>query len=260
VWASGTTPLKGRSVLSSQIPSSFWIRYSGCHVSLITLDKTKDRDHTYWYVRPSKLVGRDHRLSPAFITPAGRRTIISGTEGHRFRLPRCTNSMPRNQPSCRPVGRVQFLNPNKAAVPNEYAHVMDENNWTSVKSPNTLIGCWLCRSIHSVHMHFKRSHAVRETQTLARTEAPLGNSDVNVDILIISRECDGSSLPQRASHGDRVQHARQHRSPSAIRSKGRPHLSWNSYSLSSGRRSTIAHLAGGGGYDDRNRCRPFRYL
>ena len=42
-------------------------------------------------------------------SPAGRRTIISGTEGHRCRLPRCTTRCRRNQPSCRSVGRVQLL-------------------------------------------------------------------------------------------------------------------------------------------------------
>ena len=39
---------------------------------------------------------------------------------------------------------------------------------TVSKSPNTLIGCLaFAASIHSVHMHFKRSHGVRETQTFA---------------------------------------------------------------------------------------------
>ncbi len=76
-----------------------------------------------------------------------------------------------------------FSNPNKAAVSNEYAHVMDENNWTSAqvaKYPHRLLG--FC-SVNPL-----RSYALREIARCAgdpnlRTGLKLhfGNSDVNVD-------------------------------------------------------------------------------
>jgi predicted TIM-barrel fold metal-dependent hydrolase len=76
-----------------------------------------------------------------------------------------------------------FSNPNKAAVPDEYAHVMAENNWTSAqvaKYPHRLLG--FC-SVNPL-----RSYALKEIARCAkdpnlRTGLKLhfGNSDVNVD-------------------------------------------------------------------------------
>ncbi len=76
-----------------------------------------------------------------------------------------------------------FSNPNKAPVPNEYAHVMDENNWTSAqvaKYPHRLLG--FC-SVNPL-----RPYALQEIARCAkdpnlRTGLKLhfGNSDVNVD-------------------------------------------------------------------------------
>ena len=54
-------------------------------------DKTLDRDlHSVGRSRPFELVRRDHRLSSASIQPRSRRTIVSGTQGHRRRQPYCT--------------------------------------------------------------------------------------------------------------------------------------------------------------------------
>jgi predicted TIM-barrel fold metal-dependent hydrolase len=76
-----------------------------------------------------------------------------------------------------------FSNPNKAAVPNEYAHVMDENNWTSAqvaKCPYRLLG--FC-SVNPL-----RPYALQEIERCARDpnlrtglKLHFGNSDVNVD-------------------------------------------------------------------------------
>ena len=76
-----------------------------------------------------------------------------------------------------------FSNPNKPPVPNEYAHVMAENDWTSAqvaKYPNRLLG--LC-SVNPL-----RGYAVEEIARCAkdpnlRTGLKLhfGNSDVNLD-------------------------------------------------------------------------------
>jgi len=76
-----------------------------------------------------------------------------------------------------------FSNPNKAAVPDEYAHVMAENNWTSAevaKYPHRLLG--FC-SINPL-----RPYALQEIARCARDpnlrtglKLHFGNSDVNVD-------------------------------------------------------------------------------
>jgi predicted TIM-barrel fold metal-dependent hydrolase len=76
-----------------------------------------------------------------------------------------------------------FSNPNKALVPNEYAHVMAENDWTSAqvaKYPHRLLG--FC-SVNPV-----RTYALKEITRCAkdpnlRTGLKLhfGNSDVDLD-------------------------------------------------------------------------------
>ena len=76
-----------------------------------------------------------------------------------------------------------FSNPNKPPVPNEYAHVMAENNWTSAqvaKYPHRLLG--FC-SVNPL-----RPYALEEVARCAidpnlRTGLKLhfGNSDVNLD-------------------------------------------------------------------------------
>lgn len=76
-----------------------------------------------------------------------------------------------------------FSNPNKPPVPNEYAHVMAENNWTSAqvaKYPQRLLG--FC-SVNPI-----RPYALQEVARCAkdpnlRTGLKLhfGNSDVNLD-------------------------------------------------------------------------------
>ena len=76
-----------------------------------------------------------------------------------------------------------FSNPNKEAVPNEYAHVMGENNWTSAqvaKYPHRLLG--FC-SVNPL-----RPYALQEIARCAkdpnlRTGLKLhfGNSDVDLD-------------------------------------------------------------------------------
>jgi predicted TIM-barrel fold metal-dependent hydrolase len=76
-----------------------------------------------------------------------------------------------------------FSNPNKAAVPNEYAHVMHENNWTSAqvaKYPRRLLG--FC-SINPL-----RPYALQEIARCAKDpnlrsglKLHFGNSDVNLD-------------------------------------------------------------------------------
>ena len=76
-----------------------------------------------------------------------------------------------------------FSNPNKPLVPNEYAHVMAENDWTSAqvaKYPNRLLG--FC-SINPL-----RPYAIKEIVRCANDpnlraglKLHFGNSDVNLD-------------------------------------------------------------------------------
>ncbi len=146
-----------------------------------------------------------------------------------------------------------FSNPNKPLVPNEYAHVMAENDWTSsqvAQSSDRLLG--FC-SINPL-----RSYAVEEIERCAkdpnlRTGLKLhfGNSDVDVD------------NPEQLAQLRRVfRAANQHRMAITV------HMHANidhhgPYGVKQARiflkqllpeapdiTVQIAHLAGGGGYDD----------
>jgi predicted TIM-barrel fold metal-dependent hydrolase len=117
-----------------------------------------------------------------------------------------------------------FSNPNKPRVPNEYAHVVAENNWTSAqvaKYPDRLIG--FC-SVNPL-----RVYAIKEIARCARDanlriglKLHFGNSDVDVDnpehLARVRRVF-------RAANRHRMAHrtpACEHRSPSPLWSKGSP--------------------------------------
>ena len=146
-----------------------------------------------------------------------------------------------------------FSNPNKPPVPNEYAHVMAENDWTSAqvaKYPDRLLG--FC-SVNPL-----RSYAVEEIARCAkdpnlRTGLKLhfGNSDVNVD------------NPEHLARVRRVfRAANQHRMAITVHM----HANINRHRPYGAKEARlfleqllpeapdvtvqIAHLAGGGGYDD----------
>jgi predicted TIM-barrel fold metal-dependent hydrolase len=146
-----------------------------------------------------------------------------------------------------------FSNPNKAPVPNEYVHVMAENDWTSAqvaKYPNRLLG--FC-SVNPL-----RPYALKEIARCAkdpnlRTGLKLhfGNSDVNLD------------NPDHLARVRRVFRAANDRHMAIV-----VHLHANidhhrPYGTKEARIFLerllpdapdvvvqIAHLAGGGGYDD----------
>src|ERR1700684_593377 len=76
-----------------------------------------------------------------------------------------------------------FSNPNKPSVPNEYAHVMAENNWTSAqvaKYPHRLLG--FC-SVNPLRPYALEEVARCGKDPNLRTGLRLhfGNSDVNLD-------------------------------------------------------------------------------
>jgi predicted TIM-barrel fold metal-dependent hydrolase len=146
-----------------------------------------------------------------------------------------------------------FSNPNKPSVPNEYAHVLAENNWTSAqvaKYPDRLLG--FC-SVNPL-----RSYAVEEIARCAqdpnlRTGLKLhfGNSDVDLD------------NPEHLAQVRRVfRAANQHRMAIVVHMHAnidhhRPYGAKEAHIFleqllpeAPDITVQIAHLAGGGGYDD----------
>jgi predicted TIM-barrel fold metal-dependent hydrolase len=146
-----------------------------------------------------------------------------------------------------------FSNPNKPRVPSEYAHVVAENNWTSAqvaKYPDRLIG--FC-SVNPLRAYAIKEIARCAKDTNLRTGLKLhfGNSDVDVD------------NPDHLARVRRVfRAANQHRMAITV------HMHANidhhrPYGAKEARlfleqllpeapdvTVQIAHLAGGGGYDD----------
>ena len=90
-----------------------------------------------------------------------------------------------------------FSNPNTPPVPNEYAHVMDENNWTSAqvaKYPHRLLGFCSVNPLRPYALE-EIARCAKDPNLRSGLKLHFGNSDVNVTILIISRGCDRSSVP-----------------------------------------------------------------
>ena len=146
-----------------------------------------------------------------------------------------------------------FSNPNKPAVPHEYAHVMAENDWTSAqvgKYPGRLIG--FC-SVNPL-----RPYAVKEIARCAKNpnlraglKLHFGNSDVNVDnpdhlasVRRVFRAANRYGMAITVHMHANIDH---HRPYGAIEARifleqllpEAPDVPVQ-----------IAHLAGGGGYDD----------
>jgi len=146
-----------------------------------------------------------------------------------------------------------FSNPNKQAVPNEYAHVMRENDWTSTqvaKYPHRLLG--FC-SVNPV-----RPYAVEEVARCAkdpnlRTGLKLhfGNSDVDVDnpdhlarVRRVFRAANEHHMAIVVHMHSNMDHHRPYGAREALifLEKLLPEVPDVAVQ--------IAHLAGGGGYDD----------
>jgi predicted TIM-barrel fold metal-dependent hydrolase len=76
-----------------------------------------------------------------------------------------------------------FSNPNKAAVPNEYVHVMDENNWTSAqvaKYPHRLLGFCSVNPLWPYALQ-EIARCARDPNLRTGLKLHFGNSDVNLD-------------------------------------------------------------------------------
>lgn len=146
-----------------------------------------------------------------------------------------------------------FSNPNKPRVPNEYAHVIAENDWTSAqvaKYPDRLIG--FC-SVNPL-----RPYAIKEIARCAkdpnlRTGLKLhfGNSDVDVDnpehLALVRRVFRAANRHQMAitvhMHAN-IDHHRPYGANEARILLGQLLPEAPDVTVQ------IAHLAGGGGYDD----------
>ena len=146
-----------------------------------------------------------------------------------------------------------FSNPNKPPVPNEYAHVMAENDWTSAqvaKYPRRLLG--LC-SVNPL-----RPYALEEIARCAkdpnlRTGLKLhfGNSDVNVDnpdhlarVRRVFRAANEHHMAIVVHMHANIDHHRPYGAKEARIFLD--HLLPEAPDVV----VKIAHLAGGGGYDD----------
>lgn len=146
-----------------------------------------------------------------------------------------------------------FSNPNKAAVPDEYLHVMDENNWTSAqvaKYPRRLLG--FC-SVNPL-----RPYALKEIARCAkdpnlRTGLKLhfGNSDVNLDnpdhlarVRQVFRAANDHHMAIVVHMHANIDHHRPYGAKEAHIFLGQLLPEAPDVVVQ------IAHLAGGGGYDD----------
>ena len=146
-----------------------------------------------------------------------------------------------------------FSNPNKPAVPKEYAHVMAENDWTSAqvaRYPDRLIG--FC-SVNPL-----KDYAVREITRCAKDphlhtglKLHFGNSDVNVDnpdhvarVRRVLRAANKHGMAITVHMHANIDHHRPYGAKEAQIFLEQllpeaPNIPVQ-----------IAHLAGGGGYDD----------
>ena len=146
-----------------------------------------------------------------------------------------------------------FSNPNKAVVPDEYMHVMGENNWTSAqvaKYPHRLLG--FC-SVNPL-----RPYALQEIARCARDpnlstglKLHFGNSDVNLDnpdhlarVRRVFRAADKHHMAIVVHMHANVDHHRPYGAKEAriFVEKLLPEAPDVAVQ--------IAHLAGSGGYDD----------
>jgi predicted TIM-barrel fold metal-dependent hydrolase len=146
-----------------------------------------------------------------------------------------------------------FSNPNKPLVPNEYGHVMAENDWTSAqvaKYPDRLLG--IC-SVNPL-----RSYAVKEIARCAkdlnlRTGLKLhfGNSDVDLDkpqdLLRVEQVFRAANEHRMAIVVHMHANIDHHRAYGAKEARiFLEHLLPQAPDVT----VQIAHLAGGGGYED----------
>jgi predicted TIM-barrel fold metal-dependent hydrolase len=146
-----------------------------------------------------------------------------------------------------------FSNPNKERVPNEYAHVMRENNWTSAqvaKYPHRLLGFCSVNPLRPYALG-EVARCAKDSNLHTGLKLHFGNSDVNID------DPDHLARVRRVFRAGNEQHmaivVHMHANIDHHRPYGaREALIFLEQLLPEAPDVVvqIAHLAGGGGYDD----------
>jgi predicted TIM-barrel fold metal-dependent hydrolase len=146
-----------------------------------------------------------------------------------------------------------FSNPNKPAVPNEYAHVRRENDWTSgqiAKYPDRLIGFCSVNPLRPYALE-EIARCAKDPNLRTGLKLHFGNSDVNVDNpddLARVRQAFRSANEHRMAIVVHMHANIDHHRPYGAKEA----LIFLEQLLPAAPDVVvqIAHLAGGGGYDD----------
>jgi len=146
-----------------------------------------------------------------------------------------------------------FSNPNKPPVPMEYAHVMAENNWTSeqvAKYPHRLIGFCSVNPLRPYALD-EVARCAKDPNLRTGLKLHFGNSDVNVD------NPDHLARVRRVFHAANKYHMAIVVHMHANMDHHRPYGAREARIIleqllpeAPDVLVQIAHLAGGGGYDD----------
>jgi predicted TIM-barrel fold metal-dependent hydrolase len=146
-----------------------------------------------------------------------------------------------------------FSNPNKAAVPNEYAHVMDENNWTSAqvaKYPHRLLGFCSVNPLRPYALQ-EIARCARDPNLRSGLKLHFGNSDVNLDnpdhlarVRRVFRAANEHHMAIVVHMHANIDHHRPYGAKEALIFLEQLLPEVPDVVVQ------IAHLAGGGGYDD----------
>lgn len=146
-----------------------------------------------------------------------------------------------------------FSNPNKPAVPNEYAHVMAENDWTSAqvaKYPDRLIGFCSVNPLRPYALE-EIARCAKDPNLRTGLKLHFGNSDVDLDnpehLAKVRRVFRAANRHHMAITVHMHANIDRHRPYGA--KEARVFLE-QLLPQSPDVTVQIAHLAGGGGYDD----------
>jgi predicted TIM-barrel fold metal-dependent hydrolase len=146
-----------------------------------------------------------------------------------------------------------FSNPNKPAIPDEYEHVMQENNWTSAqvaKYPHRLLGFCSVNPIRPYALE-EIARCAKDPNLRAGLKLHFGNSDVNVDnpehlarVRRVFRAANEHHMAIVVHMHANIDHHRPYGTKQALVFLEQLLPEAPDVVVQ------IAHLAGGGGYDD----------
>ena len=146
-----------------------------------------------------------------------------------------------------------FSNPNKPPVPNEYEHVMAENNWTSAqvaKYPQRLLGFCSVNPLRPYALE-EIARCAKDPNLRTGLKLHFGNSDVNVDnpdhlarVRRVFRAANEHHMAIVVHMHANIDHHRPYGAKEALIFLEQLLPEASDVVVQ------IAHLAGGGGYDD----------